>query len=148
MENIIRKLPARKGRGMVEVKCPGCGYIRAMLKQNYSKTKGTCKDCGDYGRPLHGDGRIGTKLNKLYRIWASMKQRCSNPSLPNYKYYGGKGITFDNKWQEYIPFRDWALANGYKEGLTIDRIEGSKNYTPSNCQWLTKSENSSKPKEK
>jgi len=87
----------------------------------------------------------GGSRTRLYDIWCNMKQRCYNPGAENYKYYGGKGITVCPEWlNDYIAFKTWALANGYKEGLTIDRIKSNGNYEPSNCQWITQEENARK----
>jgi hypothetical protein len=74
-----------------------------------------------------------------------MKQRCFNPKHSGFKNYGNKSITICDEWyNSFEKFRDWALVNGYQEGLTIDRINNKGNYEPSNCQWLTRSENSKK----
>lgn len=73
-----------------------------------------------------------------------MKRRCQNPNDSRYRRYGGKGIKVCNDWQTFIPFRDWALTNGYIEGLSIDRIDSNSNYEPQNCRWLTRAENSSR----
>jgi hypothetical protein len=70
-----------------------------------------------------------------------MKQRCSNPANQDYKNYGGKGITVCVEWLDYGNFRVWAYQNGWKRGLTIDRIDPSLGYFPANCRWLTNSEN-------
>ena len=83
----------------------------------------------------------GGKGTKLYMIWNSMKKRCLNLKSTNYKDYGGRGITICNDWLEFIPFRDWALNNGYKEGLQINRINNNGNYKPNNCNFVTSKEN-------
>lgn len=80
---------------------------------------------------------------KLYQIYIEMKRRCYDRSRSNYKYYGGKGIQICAEWKmSYSLFRTWALNNGYKEGLSIDRIDKDGNYCPENCRWITRSENS------
>jgi len=74
-----------------------------------------------------------------------MKKRCSNPRTINFRSYGGRGIRICREWaDDYLAFKEWALANGYENDLTIDRIDDSGNYSPENCQWLTKSENGRK----
>ena len=87
---------------------------------------------------MYKHGGFGTRL---YKVWANMKQRCENPNKCNFYNYGGRGITICNEWLEFIPFRDWALHNGYAEGLQINRIENNGNYEPSNCNWITCLEN-------
>ena len=74
---------------------------------------------------------------RLYRIWAGAKYRCNNPNANNYQYYGGKGIIFCKEWDKFAPFCEWALMNGYKDNLTLDRIERDKGYSPNNCRWVT-----------
>lgn len=80
---------------------------------------------------------------QLRQIRKNMRARCYNPNATGYANYGGKGITICDEWQEdFIEFKIWALSNGYEQDLTIDRIDSDKNYEPSNCRWITKSENS------
>ena len=73
---------------------------------------------------------------RLYSIWHNMKSRCYNPNTEKFKYYGGKGISVCEEWKNnFKAFYDWAVANGYRDDLTIDRINGSKGYSPDNCKW-------------
>src|SRR3990167_10224442 len=83
----------------------------------------------------------GLSGSRLYKKRALIKQRILNPKRDNYKYYGGRGITIYPEWLDFIPFRDWALNNGYKEGLEIDRINPDGNYEPNNCHFVTTKEN-------
>lgn len=84
-----------------------------------------------------------TEENRLYWIWQDMKKRCYNPKNKDYKWYGGKGIKVCDDWKvSYTNFKEWALSNGYADNLTIDRVDSNKDYEPSNCQWITQSENS------
>lgn len=82
------------------------------------------------------------RKSKLYIIWIGMKQRCNNPNNTNYKNYGAKGIRVCKEWDKsFDNFYNWALSIGYKENknikLTIDRIDNTKGYYPSNCRFLT-----------
>ncbi len=90
------------------------------------------------------------QYSHLLSIYNGMKHRCYNKNNPNYKSYGAKGITICNEWLNnengFKKFYDWSNANGYYEGLSIDRIDNTKGYSPENCQWMSKSRNSSKRK--
>ena len=80
------------------------------------------------------------KHTKLYSVWNQMRNRCSNPNDKSYKRYGAKGISVCEEWRDFRVFYPWAIQNGYKEGLTLDRIDPSGNYEPSNCRWITNKE--------
>ena len=83
----------------------------------------------------------GLSNTRLHRIWSGMKSRCYNPKEKIYKYYGGRGITICKEWQDdFINFYNWAMANGYNDTLSIDRIDVNGNYEPTNCRWATKKE--------
>jgi hypothetical protein len=79
------------------------------------------------------DGRSKTKL---YKTWVCMKRRCDNPDTHHKKYY--QNIKICDEWYDFDNFKLWALNNGYKEGLTIERIDVFGNYEPSNCTWIEK----------
>ena len=78
---------------------------------------------------------------KLYEVWHAMKQRCNNKNNSRYKLYGGRGITYCTEWEKAENFCEWALHNGYEEGLEIDRIDVNGNYEPSNCRWVDRKTN-------
>ena len=93
-----------------------------------------CKSCS---QKTHGQ-----KGTRLYGIWEHMKSRCNNANTANFRSYGGKGIQVCEKWNnDFVAFMDWAIPNGYKEALTIDRINSDKDYSPHNCQWIPMLEN-------
>lgn len=69
-----------------------------------------------------------------------MKCRCQNKNHHAFVHYGGRGIKVCEEWQQFEPFRDWALANGYADDLSIDRINNDGNYEPANCRWATPKE--------
>jgi hypothetical protein len=79
-------------------------------------------------------------IKGLREIIGNMKQRCNNPKHPSYDRYGARGITVCKEWdvRASAPFVKWALANGYEEGLEIDRRDNDKGYSPDNCRWVTR----------
>jgi hypothetical protein len=70
-----------------------------------------------------------------------MRWRCENPKDKDYKNYGARGISVCTAWQEFLPFYEWAMANGYEDDLTIDRENNNGNYEPGNCRFVTKKVN-------
>jgi hypothetical protein len=104
---------------------------------------GATKSCGCLNREK-ASGRFkthGKTKTRLFRIWQNMHKRCEYQGHKQYKNYGGKGIKVCKEWSDFQAFYEWAISNGYGDDLTIDRINPNRNYEPSNCQWLTRSEN-------
>ncbi|MBL5801289.1 hypothetical protein HV419_16580 [Bacillus sporothermodurans] len=84
----------------------------------------------------------GMRWTRLYNIWSLMHSRCEDPNLDYYERYGGRGISVCDDWKQFEAFEDWAMNNGYEDGLSIDRIDVNGNYEPGNCKWSTNLEQS------
>lgn len=128
-----------KQRDMATVKCIHCNNIKTMYLSDFIRHKYVSCKCKNI---KHGMNRT-----KIYSVYANIKHRCYNSNNHEFHNYGGKGILMCDKWlgnDGFSEFYKWALNNGYKEGLTIDRIDSNGNYEPNNCQWITRSENTIK----
>ncbi len=78
----------------------------------------------------------GMKGTRPYRIWEAMKARCNRKTTINFKHYGGKGISYDPRWNDFSLF--WQdMTEGYADNLTLDRKDSTKNYSKENCRWVT-----------
>jgi hypothetical protein len=101
-----------------------------------------------YGRK-HPNYKHGLGKHPLHSVWASMKFRCNTTKGEVAEKWHDRGIRVCIRWQNFLPFYRWSLRNGYKKGLTLDRINNDGDYKPSNCRWTTWSiQNSNKRKYK
>ena len=121
-----------------------CGNEK-IIKSGSLRSGGT-KSCGCYNadrirKRNKRNSKHGGCGSRLYGIWMDMRTRCRFKKSINWHLYGGRGIKVCNEWQnDFSAFRDWALLNGYEDGLQIDRIDNDGNYEPDNCKWSTVSE--------
>ena len=135
----------RKARWLCKCSCGKTTIVRGC-----DLRAGTTVSCGCYKKELTKK-RLTThsKTNtRPYHIWRGMKDRCLNSRAPKFPNYGGRGITVCDEWLDkekgFQNFYNWAIENGYRDDLSIDRIDNDKGYCPDNCRWSslqTQSEN-------
>lgn len=152
MGRAVLKIGERRGTRVLVAIIPGERRPRLLVKcdcgnkyeisGNAFRDSKFCKKCYVPHGANRKYGNRRARETKLYRVWSRMRTRCRATTGPNGKYWGGRGITVCPAWSDFIKFEKWSLANGYEDGLSIDRIDSRGNYEPSNCEWVTHSENS------
>lgn len=126
---------SKDGRVKWRCRCD-CGnevvVIGKLLRSGVTQSCG----CLQRERAMASATKHGESKTKLYRVWSVMRDRCYRIASRGYRYYGAKGVRVCGEWKDsFISFKKWALANGYSDGLTLDRIDPHGNYEPSNCRW-------------
>lgn len=132
---VLQRTEERDSHGSIKYLCK-CECGKEKLVDGYSLRSGISKYCID----CKNQKRYGKKKNKRINIiYNGMKARCYNSNTPEYKNYGGRGIKICDEWLDnYWNFENWAINNGYKNNLSIDRINNDENYEPNNCRWATR----------
>ena len=121
-----------------------CGVIKKIIIS--AVKNGKTVSCGCYHRKMVSNNfkTHGLSKHSLYGMWGDIYTRCTNPKADSYCYYGERGISVCDEWRsDFSSFYDWAIENGWEEGLQIDRIDVDGNYEPNNCQFITQAENCS-----
>ena len=115
-----------------------CGSNCIVFASNLRK--GHTKSCGCLQKEATSKANKthGMRHSRLYHIWNAMIGRCHRKADRAYPSYGGRGIAVCDEWHSFAGFHSWALAAGYEDGLSIDRIDNDLGYSPSNCRWVTR----------
>lgn len=136
IKDLGMKIYSNRNRRYGLYQCLYCSNTFESLQS--AVNSGDKKTCGCKTNDLKKHITHNLTNHKLYKVWSSIKQRCYNEKNPGYNNYGGRGISVCNEWvNDFKAFYNWSINNGYKEGLSIDRINNDGNYEPSNCRFVS-----------
>lgn len=137
---VIKRIENHNNRIYYLCQCDCGNYIKVMgknLKNNNTKS------CGCLQKEKVGNLNKTHNLSnsRIYKLWLGIKKRCYNSKSKSYLGYGSRGIIMYDEWlNDFMSFYNWSMSNGYKEDLSIDRIDVNGNYEPNNCRWVTQKE--------
>ena len=123
-----------------------CDCGATAIVSSHELRSGKTRSCGCLQRKISGEQtakrnfKHGQTRTPLHNSWSGMIQRCEDSNYKWFKDYGARGVTVCPEWKDFTAFAKWAVASGYKPGLSLDRINVNGNYCPENCRWATDKE--------